>query len=221
MELIGTCNVCGKNFKYRKSNRTGKYCSRECCYLSKEFREKIKIRRIGKKASNETKLKMSLSAKGKKKNKEWVRKIVESRMRNIDKNGRKTPGITLLKTSKRFADWRNEIFKRDNFTCQECGDSKGGNLEAHHLISFSFVFEEYKITGNDNLLFDLDNGITLCTNCHKKTDSYAKHQNHHIEFKMLNTIRNMWEQTNKARTFNEYYLEQMTKLNNWLKEKLN
>lgn len=34
-------------------------------------------------------------------------------------------------------------------------------------------------------------------------------------------IFRLWEQTNRARTFNEYYLEKMSKINNWLKEKLN
>jgi hypothetical protein len=60
-------------------------------------------------------------------------------------------------------DWRNSIFKRDNWTCQEC-KVKGGRLEAHHKKPFK-KFPE--------LRFELSNGITLCKECHKKTDSYG------------------------------------------------
>ena len=29
-----------------------------------------------------------------------------------------------------------EVYKRDNYTCQRCGDNKGGNLVAHHLNGY-------------------------------------------------------------------------------------
>jgi len=60
--------------------------------------------------------------------------------------------------------WRNAVYQRDNYTCQECNISIGGNLEAHHIKSFA-VFPE--------LRFAIDNGIILCKECHKKTDNYA------------------------------------------------
>lgn len=59
--------------------------------------------------------------------------------------------------SKEYADWREKIFKRDNYTCQCCGNNSGGNLTAHHILNFS-SFED--------LRFDVDNGITLCNECH-------------------------------------------------------
>lgn len=61
--------------------------------------------------------------------------------------------------SDKSINWRKSVFKRDNYTCQKCGDSKGGNLNAHHIIPFSV---------DESLRFDVSNGITLCTKCHKK-----------------------------------------------------
>ncbi len=61
--------------------------------------------------------------------------------------------------------WTRAIFERDDFTCQACG-IRGGKLNAHHILSYS----EFP-----HLRWNLNNGITLCVPCHKKTDSYGKH----------------------------------------------
>lgn len=54
--------------------------------------------------------------------------------------------------------WRFKVYKRDNFTCQCCGDDKGHNLNAHHLNCYSdFPTQRSK----------LENGVCLCENCHK------------------------------------------------------
>ena len=58
--------------------------------------------------------------------------------------------------------WSKQIMERDNYTCQICGDNKGGNLNAHHLNAWN-AFPEQR--------FDLDNGVTLCTDCHKEFHS--------------------------------------------------
>lgn len=55
------------------------------------------------------------------------------------------------------------VFQRDNFTCQGC-KQRGGRLHAHHILAFS-QFPEHR--------FDVSNGLTLCKECHKKTDNYA------------------------------------------------
>jgi len=60
-------------------------------------------------------------------------------------------------------DWykiRELVWKRDNYTCQECGYKKGHNLIPHHILPR----RDYP-----KLIFDIDNGITLCKKCHKPT----------------------------------------------------
>ena len=55
--------------------------------------------------------------------------------------------------------WRKAVFERDNYACQGCGDNRGHNLNAHHILSFN-DFPHKRL--------DISNGITLCIECHKK-----------------------------------------------------
>lgn len=61
--------------------------------------------------------------------------------------------------SQEYKRWRYDVFTRDKFTCQDCGDDKGGNLIAHHIKAFADYPE---------LRFDVDNGKTVCETCHGK-----------------------------------------------------
>lgn len=58
-----------------------------------------------------------------------------------------------------YKDFIKEVFERDNYTCQCCGDNKGHNLNAHHLNSYDWDKEHRT---------DINNGITLCEKCHKE-----------------------------------------------------
>ena len=62
------------------------------------------------------------------------------------------------RNSKRYRNWRNAVFLRDNYTCQGCGTKK--DLQAHHIIPWS------KCNDNDCLRYSTENGITLCRKCH-------------------------------------------------------
>jgi len=77
-----------------------------------------------------------------------------------------------------YRQWRSDIFTRDDFTCQECGQ-RGGHLEAHHIKQLSKILQLYEITNYEEALdcaelWNLNNGITLCKECHKKLHKKVK-----------------------------------------------
>lgn len=71
-----------------------------------------------------------------------------------------------IRNTVKYEQWRKQVFQRDNFTCQCCGDNKGHNLEAHHIKNFK---------DNKELRFDINNGITLCNDCHNPNRSGSFH----------------------------------------------
>ena len=131
----------------------------------------------GKKHPEETILKMSQAHLGEK-NHYFGKKHTEEikqKMRG-EKNGNWKGGISpinhLIRESGTYREWRTAVFERDNYICVDCG-LKGGwdkklkrriNIQADHIKPFS-LFPE--------LRFDINNGRTLCVDCHKKTPTYG------------------------------------------------
>lgn len=218
---IATCIVCNKLFEYYSSNQSGKYCSQKCSFLSPEWRQKQRDRKLGKKHTQFSKDKMSQKRKGLKHSETWNKNKSYALKKYWDKKGRKTDEYSLIRNSKRNAKWREEVFKRDNFKCTMCGFNKGHILEADHIIPFSVLYEEFKMgVAQIQCFFDTENGRTLCINCHKKTDSYAKHMKATKEGRLIENIKKEWEQKKPTETFEAYYLQTMEKLINHYKEKL-
>lgn len=81
-------------------------------------------------------------------------------------------GITIenkiIRGSIEYRLWREAVFKRDNYTCQDCGVRSGNGkavcLNADHVKPFALYPE---------LRFAIDNGRTLCAGCHRKTPTFA------------------------------------------------
>ena len=61
--------------------------------------------------------------------------------------------------------WRKSVLVRDDFLCQRCGST--GKLRAHHIENFA---------ENADLRFEIDNGITLCSNCHDSGSTGGFHR---------------------------------------------
>lgn len=148
--------------------------------FSTEWREKLRLsligntRRRGKKASDETKRRISLAGMGRFQSKEKSIKISLAKKGKpiFSQRGENSPhwrgGITpineAIRKSLEYRLWRDSVFKRDNYTCIWCGNSESGNLNADHIKPFAFYPE---------LRFAIDNGRTLCRECHQKTDTYG------------------------------------------------
>lgn len=119
---------------------------------------KMRIRKnVIKAQTPEVRLKKSLSHRGEK---------------NYNWKGDRTSLKHQIRTGFLYRQWRSDIFTRDGFACVWCGDNKGGNLEADHIVTLREILDTYNITTLEESdhcqkLWDLNNGRTLCEKCHK------------------------------------------------------
>ena len=75
-----------------------------------------------------------------------------------------TPINRIIRTSPEYKIWRKAVYERDNYTCIWGGKAHGDRLNADHIKPFSLYPE---------LRFSVDNGRTLCAECHKLTDTFG------------------------------------------------
>jgi len=109
----------------------------------KEWNESHKgIVWTGRKHTDETKEKMSQARRGSD-NPHWKGGLSEL--------------VKGIRNSPEYYQWRKAVLERDNYICQDCGVTEG--LDAHHIQSI-FDYPEG--------VFEIDNGLTLCKNCHKR-----------------------------------------------------
>ena len=66
-----------------------------------------------------------------------------------------------------YTEWRNKVFERDNYTCQKCG-KRQGDINAHHLNGYHWYKEGRT---------DVNNGVTLCSYCHKEFHEIYSNRN--------------------------------------------
>jgi 5-methylcytosine-specific restriction endonuclease McrA len=140
------CTICNKEY-YIRANRAeaSKYCSKECWNKRRKLNncEHCKQPIISYHGKKYCSRKCSHSAMVADKAPTWI--DGKSLERNRARHG------------KELKEWRAKVFKRDNFTCKHCGIQK--DLQAHHIIEWS---------KDESKRFDVNNGITLCIDCHGK-----------------------------------------------------
>lgn len=151
----------GMKYKNRKSPRP----------FTEEHKRKIGLASIGRKP-----------ALGKKHTLETKKRMSESHKR--EKSCFWQGGITSLnmriRNGFRYRQWVCDVFQRDKWTCQKCG-KRGGKLHAHHIEQFSIIIKKNNVNNFEEAmsceeLWNINNGLTLCFDCHKKTDTYLSHR---------------------------------------------
>jgi len=148
--------------KFQKGHKInlGKKCSEEN-KIKKSIANKGQIPWIkGRKHSEETRKKISDGNLGHIVSKETRQKISNSHKGEKCWNwrGGKTPLNKCIRRSGEYTLWRKVIFERDNFTCQKY-KIRRGKLHPHHINNFADFPE---------LRFAIDNGITLSEKAHKE-----------------------------------------------------
>ena len=144
--------------------------------------------------TEETKLKISINhadvvslmRKGRKRlpfSKDWKKNISISKKgkwlgeNNPNWKGGITSLMRQIRNCFKYRQWRSDVFTRDDFTYQNCGDKTSGNLNAHHIKPFAQIIKENKIKTveqalNCEELWNINNGLTLCKKCHSKIHNY-------------------------------------------------
>jgi len=150
-----------------------------------ERREKLRLAQLGKHHSDETKQKLRASHLGKKyrtpspearkrmsEGQKGKRYSPETRafwsaQRKGEKHWNWKGGLTPLpdkfRTSPEYRQWRKAVLARDDYRCIDCGE-RGGRLEVDHIYPYKYF---------PRLRLMLENGITRCHDCHKKTPTYG------------------------------------------------
>ncbi len=104
--------------------------------------------RKGKTHSEQTRQEMSLTRQGSK---------------NANWKGGLTKLIRGIRRSPEYYQWRKAVLERDNYTCRDCKSI--GEVEVHHIQS---------ILDKPELIFEVNNGLTLCGDCHHRHTFWQK-----------------------------------------------
>jgi len=170
------CANCGKEL-IRKAYRTkgNNYCNSKC-QMEYEYKNNIRDKfAITKKANKKVRLIGQPKLEGIPLSIEHKRKIRDKLKgeNNYNWKGGVNTTYELIRKCFEYRQWRSDIFTRDGFACQMCGDNKGGNLIVHHIKPFIKILQYYEITTLEEAikceeLWNINNGITYCEECHKK-----------------------------------------------------
>ena len=177
------CKECGFMMKYRNSLkvrssggsvRCGGVASSKTQFCSKECSLTYRNREDNPAQQPQAREKIRDSAKKRgvahMKTPEAIKKRRESISGDKHWNwqGGKTSEGMRIRNSPEYKEWRTDVFERDDYTCMECSARSGNGvhvtLNADHIKPFS-QFPESRL--------DVDNGRTLCLECHLETDTFG------------------------------------------------
>lgn len=118
----------------------------------------------------ETKIKVSISKTGCSTWNKGIKNLLQSGSKNGNWKGGITPFNRAIRESFETRNWRKSVFERDDYTCVLC-KKRGVVLNADHIKPFSLYPE---------LRFEINNGRTLCVECHRKTPTWGNRMKNYV-----------------------------------------
>lgn len=192
--VVIACNKCGKiRVTHKHSYRD---LCRHCARVGKHSSSRTEFKK-GHKLTNEIIEAMKIRNRGSHNPNYGNHKLAgkNNPMFGIHRFGKKAPGYIDGRTPlsqkirhlEEYQNWRNFVYKRDNYTCQNCWQY-GGKLEVHHKQHFAEILSEFlkeydqfspledketlaRLASKWKPFWVIDNGETLCHNCHIKIRS--------------------------------------------------
>lgn len=151
---ISTCETCGKAFEHRILKSVTKYCSNDC--WANRFKKKLfKCKFCGKALITNQKSPQKYC--GQKCYYNWLSENLKGENSHLYINGNcKDTQNERLIYARELRIWRTDVFKRDKYICVKCGSKI--KIQAHHIKHWA---------SNKDLRFDVNNGITVCHDCHQ------------------------------------------------------
>lgn len=147
------CATCNKEFLSKKTVQI--FCNQTCIRRTQEFKEKLRNYRTGRISAHRGKKLPHRSGA----NCRFWKGGVSGKNRTERQN---------FESTVEYRQFRREVFARDKYTCQICGDTtyKGHKIKIQldHIKPFS-LFPELRM--------DKTNVRTVCVPCHYKTDTYG------------------------------------------------
>lgn len=140
---------CKDAFNHGENSYKWKRVERNCLNCNKTFQ--IEAWRLKDKRSNRGKL-CSIQCR-----KEYQVKDNSPNWRGIDS-----------KPKENLYNWRMSVLRRDKYACVQCGNIE--LLQADHIKP---------IATHPELMLDINNGRTLCLDCHKKTPTWGRTKAHY------------------------------------------
>jgi hypothetical protein len=139
------CLFCSKKLVLNNSRdiKRKNFCSRKC---SSKYTQKVNPQ-IPPKPTIETRRKAGLAIRGEKHH-NWIKDRSKVKLRRYENVTDKIGEVA----------WRSSVFERDNYVCQISG-VRGGKLSAHHIKNWA---------DNPELRTEVDNGITMLSELHKR-----------------------------------------------------
>lgn len=153
------CQRCAKGYEVKKHEaERSRYCSRACAngeritltchYCKKEYQKSRCLSGKSRFCSRPCQYNWKSENERGVNNKAWRGGMRQLRAR--------------VMSTREYKNWRKQVLTRDQRTCQQCGSKR--HLHAHHVLFLST---------HPELMFDVDNGLTLCHPCHDNLHAEA------------------------------------------------